>query len=178
FGGWADEFDAAGFADFGEIGALGQEPVTGMDRIRIQNLGCADDTRDIQIAVDAFGRADANGFVRKPHVESMTICLREHRNGLDPKLFTAEDDPEGDFSTVRNEYFSEHISNSCSPLPLPDGVELFSVFHGLTVLDEDADDFTRNVRLDLVHELHRFDNAHDGAFFHKVAHGNEGIRCG
>src|SRR6185295_16798831 len=41
------------------------------------------------------------------------------------------------------------------------GEELFAVLDGLAVAGIDRDDFALDVRLDLVHQLHRFDDAED-----------------
>src|SRR5438552_12523808 len=41
----------------------------------------------------------------------------------------------------------------------PDAEQRLPVFHGLSVLDEDAQHFTTDVGLDLVHEFHGFDDA-------------------
>src|SRR5947209_17432744 len=43
----------------------------------------------------------------------------------------------------------------------PDAKEGFSVFHRLTVLDEASLHDASHVRLDLVHQLHRLDDAED-----------------
>ena len=46
------------------------------------------------------------------------------------------------------------------PLGL-DSEKGLSVLDGLAVLDVNLDDFARGLGLDLVHQLHRFDNAND-----------------
>src|SRR5262249_33529879 len=58
------------------------------------------------------------------------------------------------------------------------GEQLLSVLHRLAVLGEDLHDFAVHVRLDLVHQLHRLDNAKDLAFAHLVADGDERLRLG
>jgi hypothetical protein len=45
----SDENEAALFDAFGEIGVFRQEPVTGVDRHRIGDLGRADDRRHVEI---------------------------------------------------------------------------------------------------------------------------------
>ena len=40
--------DVAGFTDFREVGAFGQEAVAGMNRVSARDLGGADDGRDVQ----------------------------------------------------------------------------------------------------------------------------------
>ena len=56
------------FADLGKIRILAEEAIAGMNGIYIGDFRRADDRRDIQIAACAFGRTDADGFVRKPNV--------------------------------------------------------------------------------------------------------------
>src|SRR5690606_18771833 len=51
-----------------------------------------------------------------------------------------------------------------------------SVLHRLAVLHEDRLDDARRVGLDLVHELHRLDDADGLAFLDAVAHLDEGLR--
>ena len=72
-GAWADELDIASFADFGEVGRLGQKAIAGMNGINVRDLGGADDGRDIQIALSGGAPADADGFVRKAHVERVAV---------------------------------------------------------------------------------------------------------
>ena len=75
----------------------------------------------------------------------MAICLGKDGDRLDPHLLAREDHPEGDFTTIRDKYFLEHNSSR------PDGEKLFAVFNRLTVLNKDADYFSRHIRFDLVH---------------------------
>ena len=58
----------------------------------------------------------------------------------------------------------------------PDAKERFSVFHRLAILNKLALDDAGNVGFNLVHELHRFDNAENLAGSHLFADAHEG-RC-
>src|ERR1700733_9154028 len=60
----------------------------------------------------------------------------------------------------------------------PDAKEGFSVFHWLAVLYELALDDAGHVRLDLVHQLHGFDDAEDFAGRYMVSNAHEGRRVG
>ena len=62
----ADELQAAGFANFGEVGVFGQEAIAGMNRVGVADFGGADDAGNVQIAARALGRADAD----RPHRRS------------------------------------------------------------------------------------------------------------
>src|SRR6185503_19562582 len=49
-----------------------------------------------------------------------------------------------------------------------------AVLHRLAVLDVDLHDLAIELRVDLVHQLHRFDDAEHLSFFYRVAHLDEG----
>ena len=59
----ADELDLAAPADLGEVRVLGEEAVAGVNRLDVADLGRADDLVDLQVALGALRRADADGFV-------------------------------------------------------------------------------------------------------------------
>src|SRR5579863_10520850 len=59
-----------------------------------------------------------------------------------------------------------------------DGKQRLPVLHGLSVHHQLAFDNPRDLGLDLVHELHRFDDAQDLAGLHAFAHADEGRRTG
>ena len=65
----SDEFDAATFANFGEVRVLGKKTVTRMNRIDVANFGGAHDAIDFQITFRARRRADTDRFIGKLHVE-------------------------------------------------------------------------------------------------------------
>ena len=75
----ADELDVAGLADLGEVGALGEEAVAGVDRVGAGDLGRADDRRDVQVAVGAARRADADVLVGEAHVQAVARRPRSRR---------------------------------------------------------------------------------------------------
>src|SRR5712664_4798178 len=57
-----------------------------------------------------------------------------------------------------------------------DQEEGLPVLDGVPVLDEDLRDAPADLRLDLVHELHRLDDAHDLPLLHDVALAHVGVR--
>ena len=70
-----DEADVAGLAHLGEIRALREEAVAGMNGIGAGDLGGADDRRHVQIAVGAARRADADVLVGEPDVQRVLVGL-------------------------------------------------------------------------------------------------------
>ena len=65
-----DKGDVRGLADFGEIGILGKKSVAGMDGVHIGNFRGADHLRNVQVALAAARRPDANGLIGKAHVQA------------------------------------------------------------------------------------------------------------
>src|SRR5262249_26730778 len=57
--------------------------------------------------------------------------------------------------------------------PSADDEQRLAVFDGLTVFDQDFFHLARDFRLDLVEQLHRFDDAERVAGFHGLAHFDE-----
>src|SRR5690606_17368838 len=117
-----DELDVAGFADLGKIGTLGEEPVAGMNRVGAGDLGGADDGGNVQVAVEAPRRTDADVFVGKADVERVLVGFGIDGNGLDPQFAARTDDAKGDLSTIGDKDLLEHrvpqltlIANSRSP---------------------------------------------------------------
>ena len=82
-----------------------------MNRIRIADLGRADDAVNLQVALVARPRPDADCLVGKLDVERIHIRLRVNCKRLDALLLAGADDPEGDFATVRDEDFLEHVES-------------------------------------------------------------------
>src|SRR5947208_4903637 len=61
--GRADELDVAAFADFHEMRVLSEEPIAGMNRFNIADLGRAHDPIDFQLTLKAERRADPDRCV-------------------------------------------------------------------------------------------------------------------
>ncbi len=104
----ADELDVAGLADLGEVGALRQEPVAGMNRVGAGDLGRAQHRRHVQVAVGAARRPDADVLVREADVQRILVGLRVHRDGLDAQFAAGANDPQRDLPAVGDQDFLEH----------------------------------------------------------------------
>src|SRR5689334_14458256 len=74
------------------------------------------------------------------------------------------------FFTTKETKIHEEKLGCVSPSTLdPDGEQRLAVFHGLSILHETFDDLACGVRLDLIHQLHRFHDAKDLPVFDAVA---------
>ncbi len=104
-----DELDVAGLADLRQVGALRQEAVAGVDGVGTGDLGGADDGRNVQIAVEASGRADADVLVGEPDVQRVLVGLGVDGHGLDAQLAARADHAQGDLSAVGDQHFVEHV---------------------------------------------------------------------
>ena len=98
FGGGANEGDLGSFADFGEIGVLREETVAGVNGVNIGDFRGADDLGNVEIALIAARRANADGFIRKTHVETFPVCGRVDGHRFDVHLFTCANYPQRNFS--------------------------------------------------------------------------------
>ena len=103
-----DEADVARLADLGEVGVLGQEAVAGVDRVGAGDLGGADDRRDVQVAVGAPRRADADVLVGEAHVQRVLVGLGVDGHGLDAELAAGADDAQRDLAAVGDQDLLEH----------------------------------------------------------------------
>src|SRR5690606_16754278 len=103
-----DELDAVLLADAAELGVLAQEAVTGVDRIRVGDLGGGDDPRHAEVAVLAGRRPDADRLIGETHVQALAIRGAVHGHGLDTHLAAGADHTEGDLAAVRYEDLLEH----------------------------------------------------------------------
>ena len=110
FGRGADEFDADGFADFGEVGVLGEESIAGMDGIRTGDLGRAQDVGNISVAESGVGRPDADLLVGCAYMRARRIGLRKDRHGLNAEFLTGPNHPERNLTAIGYQHFLEHVS--------------------------------------------------------------------
>ncbi len=112
----ADEDDARLVAGVAEGFVLGQEAVSGMDRLRAGALRGGDDLVDHQIAFARRRRADEHGFVGHAHVAAHGVGFGIDRDGGDAHAARRLDDAAGDFAAIGDEDLVEH---GVSWFPLP-----------------------------------------------------------
>ena len=89
-----------------EGGALGQEPVSRMNRIRPRLARGVDDGRDLQVAFARLGRPDAHGPVRGHDVRRVGVGVGIDGDGLDTQLAAGADDADRDLAAVGDEQAS------------------------------------------------------------------------
>ena len=118
-GGRADEHDVVGFAGFGELGVLGEEPVA-----RVNGLGAAffrhlDDLVGFEVALGAGCRADVEGFVSHGDMARVGVGVRVDSDNANAHAVGGLYDPAGDFAPVGDQDFAEHgYSSSGTQLAL------------------------------------------------------------
>src|SRR5262249_16897992 len=107
-GGRPDELDIATFADLHEVRVLGEEPVSGVNRVNVADLGRAHDPIDSQITFQAGCRTDADRFVRELDMQRIDVCFRINCKGANAEFFTGANYPQRNLSPVSNQTFLEH----------------------------------------------------------------------
>ena len=130
-----------------------------MDGVHVGDLGGADDAVDLEVAVRAGGAADANGLVGELDVQAFDIRFRVDGNRLDADFAAGAHDAQSDLATVGDENFIEHEARGYEP-PAAQACRRNSGWpklDRLAVFAQNLGDDARDLGLDLVHDLHRFD---------------------
>src|SRR5690606_8045906 len=113
----ADELDVARLALLGELGVLGEKTVAGVDGIDVGEFGGGDDAVGAQVALGAFGGADADGLVGELHVERLGVGLGIDREGFDAEFAAGAHDAERDFTAVGDEDLLNHKNEETTGHP-------------------------------------------------------------
>src|SRR5690606_652355 len=87
----ADEMQPATLDDLSELGVLREETVTRVDGVRRRDLGGADQSRHVKVALRGRSRTDAHRLVRETHVERAGVGLGVNGHGADAELTTRAD---------------------------------------------------------------------------------------
>src|SRR5207245_10708432 len=104
-----------------------------------------------------------------------------HYYGFDAHVSARALNAQGYFSAIGNQNFLEHdLTGLGIPLPatLADHHQGFAVLDRLTVLDHDRLDHTVLVGFDLVHQLHRLDDADGLSRFDRISNLDEWFCAG
>src|SRR4051812_23415644 len=154
-----------------------------MNRIDIADFRRAHDPIDSQIAIRARWRADADGFIRELHMQRITVRFGVNRERANPQLLAGADHAQGYFAAVCDEDFLEHqvlrepdTTSALAGRYLPDAEKHLAELHWFAVLGHDFGDRAGHLRFDLVHHLHRFDDANDAVFAHRFTDFDKGWR--
>ncbi len=164
----------------GEVGVLGQEAVAGVDGLRVGHFRRADDGGHMQVTLAGRRRADAHGLVRQLHILGFGVGFGMHGDGLDAHFAAGALDAQRDLAAIGNENLFKHDGrlrrSGCAGLAfeyghvdLTDDEQRLAELDCLAVLHEDGLDHASLVRLDLVQQLHRLDDAQGVAFVHALA---------
>ena len=154
-----------------------------MHRLAAGRLGGCDDARDVEVARGRRRRADADCAVREPDVKGVLVDRRVHGDALDPELAAGPDHADGDLAPVGDEDPLEHGTGPGSDRVERAGARRLEleqelpVLHGRCVLDADRPHDGVCLGLDLVHELHRLENAERLPALDRVAHLDERRRA-
>ena len=108
-GGRPDEGQAALAAAVGELGALGQEPVAGVDGVGAGALGRVQDGLEVAVGV---GGAEGDGLVGQGHERGVAVGGGEHGHGGDAHGPGGAQDPGGDLAPVGDQQLGDHIRNT------------------------------------------------------------------
>ena len=103
-----DEGDAGRFERLREPGVLGEEPESGVHRVRPGGPGRLHHRLDVEIALRRRGRTHAHRRVRHPHVRGAFVRLGVDRRDGDPHAARGPRDAAGDLAPVRDEDALEH----------------------------------------------------------------------
>jgi hypothetical protein len=79
-----------------------------MDGIGIGNLYRSHDARNAKIGLGRGRRPDTYGFVGEAHMKAFAVGSRIDCHCFDAHFSASTDNPQGDFATIRYEYFIEH----------------------------------------------------------------------
>ena len=103
-----DEHDAGGRAGFGELGALGEEAVAGMDALRAGAPRDLDDLLDRQIAFAAGGGPIRCASSHGAHMQRAGVGLRIDRDHAQAELPRGARDAAGDLAAIGNQDGGKH----------------------------------------------------------------------
>ncbi len=185
---------------FGEVRVFREKPVARMDGLGVGDFGSADNGGYVEVTLVRGRRADAHGLIGKAHIFRLRIGLRMHDHCLDPQLPARALDAQGDLAPVRDQNLVEQLAGylAChegvtsralaarsgrvsvpgTARALADDDKGLTVFDRLAIFDEDRLDDACLVRFDLVHELHRLDNAQGVSGLNRIADFHEGSGAG
>ena len=112
----ADPGESGGEDGFSEGGVFGEEAVAGVNGVRARPGSSGEDGLHAQIAFGGGGGADMDGFIRLTYVHRGAVGIGIDGDGFDSEAAAGAEDPDGDFTPVRDEEFGDFHGR---PLPCP-----------------------------------------------------------
>jgi hypothetical protein len=97
----SDPGDAGRLDGLGEVGALGEEAVPGMDRLGAGLAGSPDVLLGVEVA------RDLDRLVGRARVQRAAVVGRDDGDGRDPELATGAEDAQRDLAAVRDEELAD-----------------------------------------------------------------------
>ena len=73
--GWADEHQSSGDNRIHEVGVFGQEPVSGVNGLRVCVQGRLDDQIAAQVAIGHRGCAKSHGLIGLGYMQCRLVCV-------------------------------------------------------------------------------------------------------
>ncbi len=134
----------------------------------------------MQVTLAGRRRADTHRLIRQLDVFGFSICFGMHGDCLDAHFAAGALNTQRDFAAIGNKYLFKHDGGlrrcCCSGLArkyghdaLADDEQRLTKLDGLAVLDQNRLDHASLVRLDLVQQFHRLNDAQGIAFAHALA---------
>ncbi len=105
--GWADPGQPGVLDESRERRVLGQEPVSGMDRLGPRAQRRLDEHVGPEVALGSRAGADEVRLVGRAHVRAPPVGLRVDGNATDPELAQRPEDPDRDLAPVGDQHLRE-----------------------------------------------------------------------
>ncbi len=104
----ADEDKTALFDALRKIGVFGQKTIARMYRLCLRDLGGADDSRNVQIAVERPRRTDTNRFVGESNILGLAVSLRVQRDRANAEHAAGALNAKRDLAAIGNDNLFQH----------------------------------------------------------------------
>ncbi len=91
----------------GEVGVLGQEAITGVDRVGTGLLGGLDDLADVEVGVGRGGATEGVRLAGEPDEERIGVRFGVHRDAAQAGVAGGADDADGDLTAVGDEHLAD-----------------------------------------------------------------------
>src|SRR5262245_39827922 len=80
-----------------------------MNGLDVGDLGGADDSRDLEVTLRGWCRADADGLIGQCEIGCASICLAEHCHDFDTEILAGTNYPQSDLTSIGDQNALEHV---------------------------------------------------------------------